>query len=213
MRRRISSVYMAGLIENSYWRDFVAGEAHAFRKLYNYYADRLFTFGCRYCGDVDLVKDLIHDLFVDLHRYRLRLNPEVHVTAYLYRSLRRKITAAGKKQQQYTGLHPLLNDEQPFLIEWDTEQTTIRNEEEAELMRRVADEVNKLPTRQQEALYLRFTCELDYDEVADIMEVSVASCRTAVYRAIKTLREKLEETRISTQLFTILLLTSPILHR
>ncbi|SFC09914.1 RNA polymerase sigma factor, sigma-70 family [Parapedobacter composti] len=196
---------MAGLTENTCWKDFVSGKEYAFRVLYDYYADRLFAFGCRYSQDTELIRDLIHDLFVDIHHYRPRLDANANATAYLFSSLRRKIASAVKKRQRHMELYAAFEEGIPFLIEWDIERMAIRNEEEAELLRRVVKEVNRLSGRHQEALYLRFTCELDYAEVADVMGVSIASCRTMVYRAVKELRKKLADIPVSNVLFIALM--------
>jgi RNA polymerase sigma factor, sigma-70 family len=197
---------MANTVDNNGWREFVAGKADGFRILYDRYVDQLLDFGCRFDSDKSLIKDLIHDLFLDLYRYRPRLDPDVNARAYLYSSLRRRIVAARRKQKKFAALEEITEGEIPFLIEWDLEQLTIRNEEERAKLSWVAQELAMLPRRQQEALYLRFTCGLTYDQVADIMEVSEASCRTGVYRAIKSIRTRLGVKGISTQLFTILLL-------
>ncbi|MFC3197380.1 RNA polymerase sigma factor [Parapedobacter deserti] len=192
---------MAILTEDSCWKDFVIGKEHAFGALYDRYVERLFAFGCRYSRDTELIKDLVHDLFIDIYRYRPRLDVTANPTAYLFSSLRRKIALAIKNNQRQAELYAAFEEGIPFLIEWDIEHKAIRNEEEAELLQRVVTEVSRLSSRQQESLYLRFTCELGYDDVADVMGVSVASCRTLVYRAVKELRKKLAYIPMSNVLF------------
>jgi hypothetical protein len=92
--------------ENRYWQDFIAGNREAFKVLYDGYADALFSYGCLYSRDRDLVKDCLHDLFVDLDRYRTGLNPDVNVRAYLLASLRRKLLAMQQKQPAYAVFMP-----------------------------------------------------------------------------------------------------------
>jgi len=148
------------------------------------------------------VKDGIHDLFVDLHRYRARLSPEVNVKAYLFSSLRRKIIRSISKAKQ----HEIQLANQPdagFYASWDAEMTVDR-EEETQALACLRNEINNLPGKQREVLYLRFTSELDYDQVADIMGISPASARTLVYRAVKTLRKKIDRVTVSPLLIIIL---------
>lgn len=52
---------------HSYWLNFIDGDTLAFRQLYERYIDELYTFGCRYSRDRNLVKASIHDLSIDLH--------------------------------------------------------------------------------------------------------------------------------------------------
>lgn len=191
---------MAIHLEIECWRKFIRGEQDAFKALYDVYVNVLFSYGTRYCSDEGIVKDSIHDLFIDLHRYRLGLNPDVNVKAYLFSSLRRKVMAAVQKNKSIVDMPSY---EQVFLLEWSAEDRAIRNEEESEVMRRLRKEVGQLADRQKEALYLRFACEMNYDQIAQVMEVSAASCRTLIYRAVKQLRRRMEGAPIS-QLLLIL---------
>ena len=49
--------------------------------------------------------------------------------------------------------------------------------------------LNELTPRQKEAIYLRFTKELDYNATADIMDISVEACRNLISKAISTLKK------------------------
>ena len=75
---------------------------------------------------------------------------------------------------------------------FSVEEEMIISEKERETLQHLAAEINLLPDRQREILYLRFHQDLDYDEIAAIMQISVPTCRTFVYRALKQLRGKLE---------------------
>lgn len=87
--------------ENKYWKEFIAGQDDAYRALYDCFSDRLFSFGCRFCPDEETVRDALHDLFLDLHTYREKLNKEANARAYLYASLRRKVLALMRLKQKY----------------------------------------------------------------------------------------------------------------
>lgn len=178
------------------WRDFIAGDEAAFRRLYDDYAGRLFAFGCSFCPDEETVKDAIQDLYIDLYRYRSNLDPEVNLTAYLYSSMRRKLVIILKKARQREAA-----EDQPFepdfRVEWSMETRMMRNEQERELLCLLSKEIRKLSSRQREVLYLRFTLEMTYEEIAEVMAVSLPTCRTLVYRAVRQLRINMEHTRIS----------------
>ncbi|QRR00748.1 RNA polymerase sigma factor [Dyadobacter sandarakinus] len=177
---------------NDLWERFVSGSSSAFSELYDAYTDILYKFGMRYTADSELVKDCIHDLFIDLHTYRPSLAREVNVRFYLLKSFRRKLHAAHRRSS-------LLN-----LNRWNTDETfgvqalsfsieheIIVDEEQREMLEQLASEINQLPERQREILYLRFNQDLDYEEIASMMQISVPTCRTFIYRAIKQLRGKL----------------------
>jgi len=65
-------------------------------------------------------------------------------------------------------------------------------EEEHDRLARLKKAIGQLPERQQEALNLKFNTGLSYPDVALLMDISVESARTLVYRSVKTLRQIFE---------------------
>lgn len=182
-----------------HWQHFIKGDKAAFQALYDHFVDALFSYAIRFCADHDIIKDAIHDLFVDLHRYQSGLSPHVNVQAYLFRALRRKVVSYLEKKRTTLGLST--QEEIIFQLEYSPEEQSILDETENEILERLRYELDRLAARQKEALYLRFSSELPYEQVADIMGVSVSSCRTLVYRAVKQLRLRMEDVPVSLLLF------------
>ena len=175
------------------WELFTSGSQSAFSRLYDSYADTLYAFGLRYTSDKDMVKDCIHDLFIDLHHYRDGLAKDVNVRFYLLKSFKRKLHAASKKSSilSLNGWDP--EESIPISsFSFSVEQEIISDEKQREMLHMLAAQINQLPERQREILYLKFTHDLDYEQIASIMQISVPTCRTFVYRALKELRGKLE---------------------
>ncbi|SDK12076.1 RNA polymerase sigma factor, sigma-70 family [Pedobacter sp. ok626] len=169
------------------WTSFINGDDNALNLLYKQFVDVLYAFGLRFTDDTDLVKDGIQDLFVDLYKYRKTLASEVNVKSYLFTSLKRKICLVLKKNAAAVN-HSF---ELPFLLSPSIEDQITNDEYEAELLLKLNKQLALLPDRQKEALYLRYNSELEYEEIAEIMDVSLATCRTLVYRGVKQLREKM----------------------
>ena len=185
------------------WKRIKAGETDAFHELYMQYADVLFSFGSIYSKDQELVKDCIHDLFFDLYKYRKNLSGNAHIRNYLFKSLKRKIISPknGKLKLVYSSS---IQDEN----EAGLNSTEDLQEEKEENLMRIRKVIEKLSDRQQEALNLRFQLGLPYSEVAKILDISVESVRTLIYRTVKTIREELKTESIS-----ILLLFTQFGHR
>jgi len=170
------------------WQSFIGGDNGALKLLYTEFSDVLYGFGLRFTTDTDLVKDGIQDLFLDLFKYRQSLAADVNVKSYLFTSLKRKICLVLKKNAAEINQ----SFEIPFLISGSTEERIINEEQQSELLGRLNRQLELLPSRQKEALYLRFNSELEYEEIAVVMNISVETCRTLVYRAVKQLRERME---------------------
>jgi RNA polymerase sigma factor (sigma-70 family) len=170
------------------WKRIKTGETLAFHELYMQFADILFSFGLIYSKDQEFVKDCIHDLFFDLYKYRKNLSDNDHIRNYLFKSLKRKIQSpqSGKLKLVFTNTFQEGNEQKASLAETEGLESQEENIENI----RVA--MGKLSDRQQEVLNLRFQVGLSYTEIAKILDISVESARTLVYRSVKTIREELK---------------------
>ncbi|WP_134088667.1 RNA polymerase sigma factor [Olivibacter sp. XZL3] len=193
---------MDNLKERTCWKAFINGNDSAFETLYKRYADRLFAFGMKYHSDGDVIKDCLHDLFINLFHYRSNLNPNANPLSYLFTALRNNILARVRRNYRDQALIERL--EYTFDLEWSAEATWIKKEEDRLLVTKVQQLIKRLPARQREIIYLKFNEELSYEEIANMLDVSVATCRTLVYRAIKQLREDIEEVPLA-QVFCLLI--------
>jgi RNA polymerase sigma factor (sigma-70 family) len=50
--------------------------------------------------------------------------------------------------------------------------------------------INDLPSRQKEALYLRYTQELTVDQIADTLDINYQSANNLLHRALLSLRKE-----------------------
>ncbi|WP_313982306.1 sigma-70 family RNA polymerase sigma factor [Xanthocytophaga flavus] len=74
---------------------------------------------------------------------------------------------------------------------------------------RLQQELNKLPQRQKEALYLVFYQELSYQQITKIMQLQYQTVRDLVHKALKTLREKLRSATFSWHMMLVLAFSLP----
>lgn len=169
------------------WVSFINGDDNALNTIYKEFVDVLYAFGLRFTEDPDVVKDSMQDLFVDLFKYRKTLSAEVNVKAYLFTSLKRKICLVLKKAATRENHIFQLS----FSLSYCTEDQLTDDGIKTEMLLKLDKQLTLLPSRQKEALYLRFNSELDYEEIAMIMDVSVGTARTLVYRGVKQLRERM----------------------
>jgi RNA polymerase sigma factor (sigma-70 family) len=185
------------------WHRFKEGDENAFYLLYDQYADALYSFGKCFLKDHDLIKDCIHDLFLDLYKYKGQLSDTDNIRFYLFRSLRRKLF---KKQQKFSSFpfndKILLNQTDVVPAYEDTlieEEITTKNHRLLQLA------MKSLTIKQRKVLSLHFEQDLSYSEIAELFDISIESVRTLVYRSLKILRGILNnEDQTTLQLLTIL---------
>jgi DNA-directed RNA polymerase specialized sigma24 family protein len=72
------------------------------------------------------------------------------------------------------------------------------------------EEINRLPKRQHEAIFLRFYEELSYEDIAAIMNLNYQGARNIIYKSVKALRKNMEH-KWPHILFPILFLSSTFL--
>ncbi len=192
MQKEVNSDYLL-------WKRIKAGETQAYHDLYMQYADVLFSFGNIYTKDQDFIKDCIHDLFFDLYKYRKNLSDNDHIRNYLFKSLKRKIQAppSGKLKLVYS--QEVQEGNEQSAIGTDAEDSEYQEENIANIRKAI----DKLSERQQEVLNLRFQIGLPYTEIAKILDISVESVRTLVYRSVKTIREELKLSNNALILFSM----------
>lgn len=192
MQKEVNSDYLL-------WKRIKAGETQAYHNLYMQYADVLFSFGNIYTKDQDFIKDCIHDLFFDLYKYRKNLSDNDHIRNYLFKSLKRKIQTppSGKLKLVYS--QEVQEGNEQSAIGTDAEESEYQEENIANIRKAI----DKLSERQQEVLNLRFQIGLPYTEIAKILDISVESVRTLVYRSVKTIREELKLSNNALILFSM----------
>jgi RNA polymerase sigma factor (sigma-70 family) len=169
------------------WLRFKNGDQKAFQQLFEEYCDTLYHFGKNICADRDLVKDCIQDLFVEIWAARERLADVQYPKQYLMISLRRLIFKKLRGQQVIS-----LDETNSlnFTAEgMSAEDSIISAEDEQQLESAMKEEVNNLPERQKEAIYLRYYQELSYEEITEIMQLNYQVVRNLVYRALQNLRK------------------------
>lgn len=169
------------------WEGLRNGDPACLEWLYNRYLKLLYNYGKKMSVDEKSLEDAIHDLFVDLWKYRERLSPTTSVRFYLYRSLRRRLV---RNDQHIRELilnvqPPEFNDspvpcEEEYIIEKEAQVSRIRH-----LKRLLSD----LSPRQYEAMVLRFYDELSFEEIGQILNVNEQSARNLVQRGLSQLKQ------------------------
>ena len=78
-----------------------------------------------------------------------------------------------------------------FEITYSVDHELILEESNTLKMSLLQKALTELSPRQKESVYLKFTEELEYEQIAEIMEISIESCRNLISKAIKSLKESL----------------------
>jgi RNA polymerase sigma factor (sigma-70 family) len=178
------------------WSQFKDGDKEAFAFFYNLHIDRLFQYGLKLCKDEDIIKDAIQEIFLDLYLKRKKNNtaPE-NLKYYLFLALKRNLIKKLKSKRRFDSDKHI--EGKITAMEFSVEYNLIENEQKEEIRHKVVDALGQLPDKQKEVVYLRFNEAMDYPEIAMLLGITIESVRKQVYRALKTLRELIDNKYIT----------------
>ncbi|RZL16359.1 MAG: sigma-70 family RNA polymerase sigma factor [Hymenobacter sp.] len=162
------------------WRLFKRGDWEAYTKLYNQNSRLLLNYGHKFTRDRTLIEDAVHDLFIRLWTSRASLGTPLSVKNYLYKALRSILFRKLEARARFTEI----TDDDPLGFEVSFDEVVIATEEEQALQLKIKAAIGTLPARQQEVVFLRFYEGFSYPEIADIMDITVASTYKLLYKAL-----------------------------
>jgi RNA polymerase sigma factor (sigma-70 family) len=175
-------------MDSTWWDAMRDGDKAAFANLYERYFKLLYNYGKKIGVDADTLEDAIHDLFVDLWRFRENLSPTSSVKFYLYRSLRRRVKR-NMSASHYLTSHEFALEDMLQHMAPSSEQRIIDDEIHQQQVDRLRKLLDDLAPRQYEALILRFYDELSFEEIGSILSVNEQSARNLVQRGLVQLKQ------------------------
>lgn len=179
------------------WDDFRKGEKYALSHIYHRHVNLLFRYGRKFTNDSDIIQDSIQDLFFDLIRTRKNLGPTDNIRFYLMRSFRRKLVQNFEKVQPSEQVFKY--ESEPSVV-FSFEEELIGRESQSDRDRLINKCLQELNPRQREILFYRYTCDLGYDEICELMSLKYDSARKLVHRALESLKKLFSDQNI-VQLF------------
>ncbi|RMG29874.1 MAG: sigma-70 family RNA polymerase sigma factor [Bacteroidetes bacterium] len=169
------------------WASFKAGDRQALSAIFHQHIRILYKYGSKFSKDGQLVEDCIQDLFMDLWQKRQRLGDTDSIKRYLLGALRRRIIRQDQRGKKYL-TDAVELDDYDFEVEFTCEELLIAGEIDEERHQQLQQALQKLSKRQKEAIYLKFYAEMDYQQVAEIMNLNYQSVRNLIHNALKKLR-------------------------
>lgn len=176
------------------WHSFLKGDEKCFSLIYQRTINGLLFYGLKFTVDRELLNDCVQEVFINLYVKKKELGGKIKkLKPYLFVSVRNEVVnRIVKENKHHTIQIDEINNTLDFNVEYSSEEKFIKEEISSEISQKLLASVNSLPPRQKEIIYLKFEEELEYDDIADIMKISVESARKSMHRAISSLRNSLE---------------------
>lgn len=159
---------------------------------YRDHLDALYAYALHMGFDEQTAMDAIHDLFYKLCTRDTSIDNYENLRFYLFRSLRNRLIDLRRSRREFMSLEvneQLDATDPPFHLEVTVEDIMILEEEKEAIRKKVEYMLEGLTHRQREIIYLRYIHEYSYEEIAEIMQISVESCRNLLSRTITRLKD------------------------
>lgn len=190
----------------SFKERIAANDLDAFRQLFKTLHPELYGYGIKFCGNSDLVKDQIQEVFLNLWE-RGESAGKIHsLKTYLLISLRRALLKQLDKERPYK---TIANSKQADYFEFSAAELIIKEEHYRQQHAKLTEALNELSPRLREVIYLKYYNGLSYEEMEQVLGISYQSIRNNIHRALTKLREMLGNS-ISEMLFCLFLITKGI---
>ena len=174
------------------WNHFINdGDLGALSKIYYHYFDLLYSYGMKHSVEKQAVEDAIQDLFMNLIKLRKNIGNVKNLPGYLVSAFRRQLFL-----DQNNHKRTILSENIPevqFEYFRTQEEDIPEHEIQEKLYLTIKQCIGKLTNKQQEIIYLRFEGGVPYEEIAEMLQISVGSCYKSVHRSIKSVRCEAEK--------------------
>jgi len=183
------------------------GDAVAFGKIYKILAPVLYQRLLRLLKDTEVVEDILQDTFFKLWEKRKEINPEQGFIAYLYRiadhlavDVFRRISRDRALQQE------LWASTLSFYLH--TEETLLAKEQQ----QLISMAIEQLPPKRKQILILCKMEDKSYQEVAELMGISVSTVSNQLVKAIKEIKKHVLHSAHGEQVIILYLLFSTYIY-
>ena len=174
---------------NDLIRRFVRSDKEAFKEIYFDHYNSLFRYGIVIHRDREVVADIIQDLFVWLWQNPHKLEEINNLQVYLFRSLKRNLLQYLSKR---INLRNDFQSSSALGYDLNIEDRIIEKESINHNRKWLVQQLDRLPSKQKEVIFLRYYEGLSYGEIAEILSKSSQVVRNYASRALNQLRNAVD---------------------
>lgn len=171
---------------------FKAGKHDAFDELVRRNLGNVHSLIFRFMRSESHVDDLTQETFLRIYRHADSYQPTARFSTWLYRIVANLCFNAlrAKKLKRTCSLDNTAEDASMELPD-STQRTPSEELKDDELGKVIKEAINDLPENQRMAIILKQYEQLNYDEIANVMETSASAVKSLLSRARIALRSKL----------------------
>ena len=167
------------------FRQIKKNDAKSLKLLYGRYYDKLCHFAYGYVKSIDISKDVVSEVFLNIWIKRETLDIDSNLKSYFYKATRnRAIRLLSKEKSNFESLK-IVDSLNIF-----SDDTAIGSLQYEELENVIESILNKLPPKRQVVFRLSRIDELSYKEIAETLSISVNTVQNHMTKAMEYLAEE-----------------------
>jgi RNA polymerase sigma factor (sigma-70 family) len=171
------------------WKALKEGDLTAFSVLFESYYPDLHSYGLKISKNTALTEDTLQDFFLYVFEHKQNLSDLDTIAPYLFTSYKRFLLKVMKKNNKLTRTD---FPEDTFVdLQFTAEEIMTKQETTIFRNKNLSVLLNKLPSRQKEAIYLKYYSGLKASEISEIMGINYQSVVNTLHKAIKSLKEEM----------------------
>jgi len=170
------------------------GDTSAFEQLIERHQSLVAGTVARMLGSSSEVEDIAQQVFIRVWKSARRYVPRAKFTTWLLKITRNLVFNELRRAKRHAHV-PLQTEPgaEEFPLKDETNPTPDASLLESELQRMIEEAITELPESQRMALILRRYEQLSYEQIADILDLSVPAVKSVLFRARTELRSRLSK--------------------
>ena len=175
--------------------DYLRGNDQAMELIFLKFKTQVFNYAFRLLSNRADAEDVTADTFLAIFAKKYLYQPEVKFVTWLYTVVRNACIDRLRKRKRNVSLSVWDREDNETeggqIDVVDEKAVPVEDIQENERARQVQAAINKLPEDQREAIILREYHSMDYQQISQIMNCSLANIKILIFRARENLRKEL----------------------
>lgn len=168
-----------------------SGDYAAFEKLYHRHKNPLYRFIIRQCGDEEQAKDIVQDVWLNIHKSCGNYVPSAKFTTWLYRIAHNRVIDYYRRSRHGV---PISYDDENLsteqILNLENRYAPEQLVQSAQETERLLDAIANLQEAQREVALLHLEMGFSVNEIAKITQINPETAKSRLRYALKKIRQQ-----------------------
>jgi RNA polymerase sigma factor (sigma-70 family) len=182
---------MLNLTDEELMLRYQKGDMPAMDELLRRYKNSIYHYALRLSRNVTQAQDIAQEVFLRVHQYRANYRPIAKFCTWVF-NIAHNLYVSKLRKDKWLTFWPRKKDDPDVLMDFPSPDPSASElVEKDEVCAILKKSLQGLPLLQREALILREYENMDYQQIAEILNKSLGTVKTLIHRARENLKQKL----------------------